>query len=77
VSQVQSETATEFVAVKRQLQGLSTEFDPRLDNSNASIQGLINELADQMLEHRSEVSIQMERQKESLAKLTESQLDPK
>jgi translation elongation factor EF-Ts len=58
VSQLQSETAAEFVAVKWQLQGL------------------INELADQMLEHRSEVSVQMERQKESLEKLTESQLDP-
>jgi hypothetical protein len=43
---------------------------------NTNTQGLINELADQMLEHPLEVSIQMERQKENLEKLTESQLDP-
>jgi hypothetical protein len=75
VTQVQSETTAEFIAVKRQLQGLSTEFDARLDTTNANTQGLINELVDQMLGHQSEVLMQMERQKESLEKLTESQLD--
>jgi hypothetical protein len=75
LTQVQSETTAEFVAVKRQLQGLSTEFDSWLDTTNANTQGLINELADQMLGQRSEVSIQMERQRESLEGLTESQLD--
>jgi hypothetical protein len=72
VSQVQSETTAELIAVKRQLQGISTEFDAMLDHSNANTQGIINELADQMQEHRSEVSIQIERQKENLEKLTEA-----
>jgi polyhydroxyalkanoate synthesis regulator phasin len=72
VSKVQAETAAKLVSVRRQLQGLNTEFDARVDSSNTNAQELINELAYQMQEHRSEVSNQMDRQKESLEKLTET-----
>jgi hypothetical protein len=72
VSQVQAETSTELVAVKRQLQGLGTEFDARLDHSNTNTQVIINELTDQMQEHGSEVSVQLDRQRESFEKLTQA-----
>ena len=72
VSQVQTETASELVAVKQQLQSISSEFDSRLDQANASTQLVINELADQMQEHRSEMSNQMVRQKESLENLSQA-----
>jgi hypothetical protein len=72
VTQVQTEKASELVAFKRQLQSLGNEFDSRLDQSNTSNQLVVNELADQMQEHRSEVSSQMARQKESLEKLSQA-----
>jgi DNA-binding transcriptional regulator GbsR (MarR family) len=70
VSQVRAETTAELVAVKQQLQGLGTEFDARLDHSNTQV--TINELADQMQEHRSEVSVQLARLRERLEKFTQA-----
>jgi hypothetical protein len=72
VSQVQAETTAELVAVKRQLQVLRTEFDSRLDNSNTNTQVIVNELADKMQEHRAEVVVQLERQRESLETVTQA-----
>jgi hypothetical protein len=71
VSRVQAETTAELVAVKRQLQVLRTEFDARLDNSNTNTHVIINELADKMQEHRPEVIVQLERQRESLETVTQ------
>jgi hypothetical protein len=69
---VQTETASELVAFKRQLQSLGNEFDSRLGQSNTSTQLVVNKLADQTQEHRSEVSSQMARQKDGLEKLSQA-----
>jgi hypothetical protein len=79
VGQVQKETESELVAVKRQLQVVSTGFETRLEQSSTHTQGIINELASQMVDHRSgveatiskldqDVSHRLTRQRESIDK---------
>jgi hypothetical protein len=55
VSQVQKETETQLLAVKKQIIGISTDFTSKLEQASTDTQLVVNELADQMAEHRSEV----------------------
>jgi hypothetical protein len=55
VGQVQKETESEIVAMKKQLQEVNTGFETRLDQSSTRTQDIIDELANQMVDHRSEV----------------------
>jgi UDP-galactopyranose mutase len=50
VGQVQKETEAEFVAVKEQLQIVSTGFETRLEQSVTRTRGMIDELANQQAE---------------------------
>jgi predicted nucleic acid-binding Zn-ribbon protein len=43
------------VAVKKQLQIVNTGFETKLKQSSTRIEGIIDELANQMVDHRSEV----------------------
>jgi hypothetical protein len=77
VGQVRKETESELLAVKRQIQAVSTEFETRIGQANANTQGIIEELSSQVVDHRSEVeatitkldqdmSSRFSRQKESI-----------
>jgi hypothetical protein len=55
LGQVQKETESELVAVKRQLQVINTGFETTLEQSSTHTQGIIDELASQMVDHRSKV----------------------
>jgi uncharacterized coiled-coil protein SlyX len=55
VGQVQKGTESELLAVKRQIQVVSTEFETRFGQANANTQGIIDELSRQVVDHRSEV----------------------
>jgi uncharacterized protein YukE len=52
VNQVQNDATSKLVAVKKQLQSISTELDSRLGQFQVTTQVVINELADQLQEHR-------------------------
>ena len=77
VSQVQSETKSGLVAVKRQLQNIGEEFDSRLSQASTSTQVVINELADRVQEQRVEVDEELARLKESLGKYSEAAIHDK
>jgi uncharacterized coiled-coil protein SlyX len=72
VNQVQNEVTLELVAVKKQLQSLSTELDWRLGQYHITTQIVINELADQLEEYRAGVETKLAGQKESLDKFSEA-----
>jgi hypothetical protein len=80
VGKVQKETEYELVAVKKQMQVIGTNFEIRLDQSQANTQIVINELTDQIADYRPEVDANVARlgqefnnkltsQKESLEEL--------
>jgi hypothetical protein len=56
VGQVQKETESELVAVRKQLQAVSAECETRIVQANSTTQGLVEELANQFEEHRSEMN---------------------
>jgi hypothetical protein len=71
------------VAVRKQVLGISTDFEIRLKQTNTNTQLLVNELADQISEHRPEVDANLiklgqdvnsrfTRQKESLEKIAKA-----
>jgi ribosome-binding protein aMBF1 (putative translation factor) len=66
VGQIQSESKTEREAVKCQLENIGEEFDSRLSQARTSTQVVINELADRVQEHRTEVDEERAQLKESL-----------
>jgi hypothetical protein len=55
VGQVQRKTESELLVVKGQIQVVSTELETRIGQSNANTQGIIAELASQIVGHRSEM----------------------
>jgi hypothetical protein len=55
VGQVQKETELELVAVRNQLQSVSSVFETKLEQNGTRTQDSVNELADQLVDHRAEV----------------------
>jgi hypothetical protein len=55
VGQVQRKTESKPLVVKGQIQVVSTELETRIGQSNANTQGIIDELASQIVDHRSEM----------------------
>jgi hypothetical protein len=55
VGQVQRKTESELLVVKVQIQVVSTELETRIGQSNANTQGIIDEPASQIVDHRSEM----------------------
>jgi hypothetical protein len=53
--QVEKETESELVAMKKQLQVVNMGFESRLEQSSACTQSTVDELANQIVDHRSEV----------------------
>jgi hypothetical protein len=77
VSQVQKETESELVGVKKQLQAVNSDFEAKILEASNATQNSVDRLANQVNEHRSEVNnkiqelsqdinSQLERQKENL-----------
>jgi hypothetical protein len=55
VGQVQKDAESELLAVKRQIQAVNTDLETRIMQANSTMQGVIEELANHMEEHKSEV----------------------
>jgi hypothetical protein len=70
VGQVRKDTESELLAVKRQIQAVSTEFKTRIVQSSNSTQGIVDELASQIVDHRPEVDIKITKLGQDIDKLT-------
>jgi hypothetical protein len=66
LSQVQKVTEAELLGAREQLQAVSSEFEARTEQAGSATQRLVEGLADQVENVRSEVNGQIERQKENI-----------